>query len=620
MALLRSLLVKLEADTAKFSSDMAKARGTIEGMQKSINLIRSAAIVELGVRAFQAARQIDQFAMSIASSLNDIGRMAEISGMAVDEFQKWKFAAKMADVEVEALAIGIRTLSKNMAEGDKAFVAMGVNIKDAATGSLRPLSDVMKDVMDKFRGYEDGAGKVALATDLFGRSGEALIPLLNKGSEGFRELAVEAQKLGIILDPGLVAAGSAAEDKLKKMNMQLEAQKLRLLPLAEAWIDFKGMFIAWGAWFSDNVLVPLDKLDKLMDKIIYKWTGTFFEEGRQHAERLPNIEESRYMAAFGAGAKEKVPERGTAKAGKAEEVRIQGLTPKEWGEYADAVIDENDALAKKLADIQAERTKAEEAENKRFQEMDESGWVAYIDFLEDERFQYYTKMGELQTQKNNESLELDRKMFEEDVAYWTAFAEEKLRLLEKLNQIEIDKNKEYWSETSETKRWKEKLSPLLMFTGQLETTWSNVFAGMADSTKSFTDVVRDAFTSLANSVVQQIMRMIFQWMVWQAVSGIAGGGASGAGIATNLLGYSNPLKWLGLSEGGIVTRPTMALVGERGPEAIIPLDKAEGGTGDTYVFIAANDAKSFEDMLKRNRGSLKSVIKDINRTSPGGYA
>ena len=36
-----------------------------------------------------------------------------------------------------------------------------------------------------------------------------------------------------------------------------------------------------------------------------------------------------------------------------------------------------------------------------------------------------------------------------------------------------------------------------------------------------------------------------------------------------------------LAEGGIVTGPTLALIGEAGPEAVVPLDKG-GGMGGTY--------------------------------------
>ena len=40
-----------------------------------------------------------------------------------------------------------------------------------------------------------------------------------------------------------------------------------------------------------------------------------------------------------------------------------------------------------------------------------------------------------------------------------------------------------------------------------------------------------------------------------------------------------------LAEGGIVTRPTHALIGEAGPEAIIPLEKAGNVIGDTNITV-----------------------------------
>lgn len=39
-----------------------------------------------------------------------------------------------------------------------------------------------------------------------------------------------------------------------------------------------------------------------------------------------------------------------------------------------------------------------------------------------------------------------------------------------------------------------------------------------------------------------------------------------------------------LAEGGIVNRPTLAIIGERGPEAVVPLDKAAGMGGMTFNF------------------------------------
>ena len=38
----------------------------------------------------------------------------------------------------------------------------------------------------------------------------------------------------------------------------------------------------------------------------------------------------------------------------------------------------------------------------------------------------------------------------------------------------------------------------------------------------------------------------------------------------------------GLQHGGVVTSPTLALIGEAGPEAVVPLDRLHGGGGATF--------------------------------------
>jgi hypothetical protein len=54
----------------------------------------------------------------------------------------------------------------------------------------------------------------------------------------------------------------------------------------------------------------------------------------------------------------------------------------------------------------------------------------------------------------------------------------------------------------------------------------------------------------------------------------------------------------GLAMGGIVTRPTMAMVGEAGPEAIIPLDQMGDGGTTVNVTVVAWDARSVSEWLR----------------------
>lgn len=56
-----------------------------------------------------------------------------------------------------------------------------------------------------------------------------------------------------------------------------------------------------------------------------------------------------------------------------------------------------------------------------------------------------------------------------------------------------------------------------------------------------------------------------------------------------------------LADGGIVTGPTLAMIGERGPEAVIPLSKAGGSVGGGGVTIHVNggDPQAVVDALRR---------------------
>lgn len=79
----------------------------------------------------------------------------------------------------------------------------------------------------------------------------------------------------------------------------------------------------------------------------------------------------------------------------------------------------------------------------------------------------------------------------------------------------------------------------------------------------------------------------------------------------------------GLAEGGIVTEPTLALIGEAGPEAVVPLDTA-GGFGETIVNVtvqvdkallnSAENIDEFATLLARKIGR----IVDIRQMMPAG--
>jgi SLT domain-containing protein len=63
-----------------------------------------------------------------------------------------------------------------------------------------------------------------------------------------------------------------------------------------------------------------------------------------------------------------------------------------------------------------------------------------------------------------------------------------------------------------------------------------------------------------------------------------------------------------LAQGGIVTGPTLAMIGEAGPEAVIPLDRARG-MGDITININAQVADA------RLGDVIVNALRQYNRRS-----
>lgn len=101
--------------------------------------------------------------------------------------------------------------------------------------------------------------------------------------------------------------------------------------------------------------------------------------------------------------------------------------------------------------------------------------------------------------------------------------------------------------------------------------------------KSFEDAMKSVFNTVLRTAIETFTRVAIEAAIARdAAQGAAFGGGAGAGFA--ILGGLALSKGFKFQEGGIVTKPTVGLVGEAGPEAIIPLDRLNG-VGKTEVTI-----------------------------------
>jgi hypothetical protein len=72
-----------------------------------------------------------------------------------------------------------------------------------------------------------------------------------------------------------------------------------------------------------------------------------------------------------------------------------------------------------------------------------------------------------------------------------------------------------------------------------------------------------------------------------------------------------------LAAGGIVLEPTLAVIGEAGPEAVVPLGAGRAGVGGTVI---NNIHLNVQGSLRSDRDLVKVIRDEIHRGGLSGLA
>jgi len=197
---LAKAIVRVIFDKGELKKGLGEARREVETFSKSakafahelgselqslvIGASLAATVIELGKAAIETAANMSELAQETGFTVEQLSRLQYVSGRGVEEF-----------------STGIRTFNQRITEaiqhGGQAqatFQSVGISLADLKTKS--PYEILMR-VADAFAHTADGAGKVTVASDLFGsRTGVHLIPTLNKGSAAIKQFGDEADRMG----------------------------------------------------------------------------------------------------------------------------------------------------------------------------------------------------------------------------------------------------------------------------------------------------------------------------------------------------------------------------------------------------------------------------------------
>jgi len=161
--------------------------------------------------------------MSTASYGDRLAKTAKKLGLTVEELQEYRYAAQRAGLETSAFDVAFQRFVRRTAEARKLqgtavkpLQELGITLKDN-NGEWKTSQELFAEVADAMANTTDESIKLKNAFAFFDTEGVALVNMLNGGSKELKEMAKEAQSLGLMTDEA--AAGSEEfQDRLLNLK------------------------------------------------------------------------------------------------------------------------------------------------------------------------------------------------------------------------------------------------------------------------------------------------------------------------------------------------------------------------------------------------------------------
>jgi hypothetical protein len=547
-----SIVVDLLMKTGSFETDTKRAEKRSREMAREIDK----AFKMVGAAVLAAGAAFVAMTKSIMDSADSMAKASRSIGISTESLSALQYAAELSGVSANELNQSLIRLNKSAADGNKAFDAMGISVRDAQ-GNLKATDALLKEVSDKFSSYADGAEKSALAQEIFGRSGAQMISLLNEGSEGLSRMEAEAQRLGIVISGDLAKNAEALNDNLSKIALAAKGAAIEIAgPLIRALADVTTRFLeasnaGRGFWASLGVAIdPLQgvgsrstirdatkDIENLQKRIeLMAATGATMQNNpvfqmlnlqlAQAKINLADLEKIQRLMGPAApkGAAPMVGDQAAAK-------KQREIAQKEAQLTADWLRGFEDANLKRQTDIH----------NKRLQQMQQQMQAGVMVY---EATRTPLELLNIQEARLNELLQ-------EGAINWDTYGRAIMMV-----------NEQYEEATKQTKEFSRLANDMGM-------TIASAFETAILTGKRLSDTLRD----LANDILRLVMRQTVTEPFAAAISG----------SIKDFMGFK--------ANGGPVTGGGTYMVGERGPELfvpntsgmIVPHEALQGGGGGVTV-------------------------------------
>jgi hypothetical protein len=212
MSALGQAVVKLSLDKNNFDAGLYAAESSVKSLAKSAVFLGASFLGVTTVfdslnKQIDVLAKLDDAAQKTGSAVETLSRLQKVAVMFGEDFNG------KVEPAITKLARGLAGIEDPSNKAGAALKALGIEGRDS-NGNLRDTSQIMIDVAKKLQEYQDGAGKAAIATDLFGKTGAELLPYLNDMAENIDDVSGASSKAA--------AEAAAFQDSLNKQKQQFD--------------------------------------------------------------------------------------------------------------------------------------------------------------------------------------------------------------------------------------------------------------------------------------------------------------------------------------------------------------------------------------------------------------
>lgn len=213
----------IDTTTEKAEKSGSKVGSAFSSIAKGAAAVGTAVVAgatAVGTAAFKMASDTSEAA-------DNIDKMSKKISISREAYQEWDYILSQNGMSVDKLQTGIKTLTSKMdaardgtASAAEVFDTLGISVTNA-DGSLRSQEEVFEETIKALQGMENETERAKLATELFGKAGLEMAPLLNSTAEKTEELKSKAHELGMVMSDDTIDAGVKFTDTMDTIKRSL---------------------------------------------------------------------------------------------------------------------------------------------------------------------------------------------------------------------------------------------------------------------------------------------------------------------------------------------------------------------------------------------------------------